>query len=368
MSENLSPNQKALRRLLRNKPALFGLVVIAVAVLVSILGYAISPDATPDANDQMPAVALKNPGFKVNMLKIKKNRNIEQPNLFSKLLFGSPSEFDFVPINSWFFEPGRLDSLTPPQYAASFLYEKYAGEDPTTGQLIKGVVNSLHPVNIVYAVNPDNAKITLNNTTYQFFDLKNKAQSIDIEVIKKQVKDQIFEKTFYLGTDNFGRDTLSRLILGVRISLLVGLIAVIISLTIGILLGALAGYFGGRIDDVVMLVINTVWSIPTILLVFAIVLAFGRGISIIFLAVGLTMWVDVARLVRGQVMSLKQIQFVEAAQSMGFGTSRILLRHILPNILGPVMVVAASNFATAILIESGLSYLGFGIQPPTPSW
>lgn len=369
MSENLSPNQKALRRLVRNKPALFGLVVIAVAVWVAILGYAISPDATPDANDQMPAVALKNPGFKVKMLKIKKNRAIEQPNLFSKLLFGAPSEFDFVPINNWSFQQGQLDSSKPPpQYATAFLYEKYAGEDPLTGQLIKGVVDSLHPVNIVYAVNPDNAKITLSNTMYQFLDLKNKAQSIDIETIKKQVNDHVFEKTFYLGTDNFGRDTLSRLILGVRISLLVGLIAVIISLTIGILLGALAGYFGGRIDDVIMLVINTVWSIPTILLVFAIVLAFGRGIGIIFLAVGLTMWVDVARLVRGQVMSLKQIQFVEAAQSMGFGTSRILLRHILPNILGPVMVVAASNFATAILIESGLSYLGFGIQPPTPSW
>ncbi len=369
MSENLSPNQKALRRLLRNKPALFGLVVIAVAVLVAILGYAISPDATPDANDQMPAVALKNPGFKVKMLKIKKNRNIEQPNLFSKLLFGAPSEFDFVPINSYAFQQTQQDtSKHPPQYSEAFLYEKYAGEDPTTGQLIKGAVNTLHPVNIVYAVNTDNPKITLDKTTYQFFDLKNKAQSVDIEEIKKQVNTHVFDKTFYLGTDNFGRDTLSRLILGVRISLLVGLIAVIISLTIGILLGALAGYFGGRTDDVIMLVINTVWSIPTILLVFAIVLAFGRGIGIIFLAVGLTMWVDVARLVRGQVMSLKQIQFVEAAQSMGFGTSRILLRHILPNILGPVMVVAASNFATAILIESGLSYLGFGIQPPTPSW
>ena len=365
--ENLSPNQKAMKRLLRNKPALFGLAVIAISILVAILGYVIAPDATPNANDQMAAVALKNPGFTVKMLKIKKNRDIEQPNLFSKLLFGAPSEFDFVPINNSFYppSPNNRDAST---VSEPFFYEKYAGEDPTTGQLLKGVTASLHPVDIVYAINPDNAVITSDKTNYTYFDLKNQAQSVDKEQVKKQVQSQVFEKTFYLGTDNFGRDTLSRLILGVRISLLVGLIAVIISLTIGILLGALSGYFGGRIDDIIMLLINTVWSIPTILLVFAIVLAFGRGIGIIFLAVGLTMWVDVARLVRGQVMSLKQIQFVEAAQSMGFGTSRILLRHILPNILGPVMVVAASNFATAILIESGLSYLGFGIQPPTPSW
>lgn len=350
-----------MRRLLRNKPALFGLSVIAISILVAILGYVIAPDATPNANDQMAAVALKNPGFTVKMLKIRKNREVEQPNWFSKLLFGAPTEFDFVPINNLFFPAS-------PSVSESVSYEKYAGEDPTTGQRLKGVMTSLHPVDIVYAMNPDNTKITLDKTNYTYFDLKNQAQIVDAELVKKQVHNQVFEKTFYLGTDNFGRDTLSRLILGVRISLLVGLIAVIISLTIGILLGALAGYFGGRIDDVIMLLINTVWSIPTILLVFAIVLAFGRGIGIIFLAVGLTMWVDVARLVRGQVMSLKQIQFVEAAQSMGFGTSRILLRHILPNILGPVMVVAASNFATAILIESGLSYLGFGIQPPTPSW
>ena len=117
-----------------------------------------------------------------------------------------------------------------------------------------------------------------------------------------------------------------------------------------------------------MLLINTVWSIPTLLLVFAIVLALGRGVSIIFLAVGLTMWVDVARIVRGQVLALKEVQFVEAAQSMGFRTWRILSKHILPNCMGPVMVVAAANFAMAILIEAGLSYLGFGIQPPQPSW
>ncbi len=356
MSENLSPNQKALRRLMKNKPALCGLALIILSVLVAILGYVIAPDSTPNANDQLATIALKNPMFGVKILKLKKNRIIEESGFFNKIMFGSPSPFEYVPING--FEI-KNDSV---------FVEKYAGEDPNSGKILRGRSERFHLADVAFALSTENPKVTKQGNSYAYFDAQNEAKTADTEGVRKLVASQIVDKKFYLGTDNFGRDILSRLILGVRISLLVGLIAVIISLTIGILLGALAGYFGGRVDDGIMLIINTIWSIPTILLVFAIVLAFGRGIGIIFLAVGLTMWVDVARLVRGQVMSLKQIQFVEAAQSMGFGTGRILLRHILPNVLGPVMVVAASNFATAILIESGLSYLGFGIQPPTPSW
>lgn len=356
MTENLSPNQKALRRLMRNKPALFGLGTIVVSVLIAILGYAISPDSTPNANEQSLTIALKDPGFSVKMLKMKKNRAIETRGFFGKMLFGSENDNDFLPINNYEIK------------GDSIIVEKYAGEDPTTAKILRGPSQRFHVADVLYAINGSNSNIEKLNNQYSFFDLNNQKITKNTEGVTQLVDNQIVTKYFRLGTDNFGRDTLSRLILGVRISLLVGLIAVIISLTIGILLGAIAGYFGGRMDEGIMLIINTVWSIPTILLVFAIVLAFGKSIGIIFLAVGLTMWVDVARLVRGQVMSLKQIQFVEAAQSMGFGTWRILSRHILPNILGPVMVVAASNFATAILIESGLSYLGFGIQPPTPSW
>ncbi|MEO6039172.1 MAG: ABC transporter permease, partial [Saprospiraceae bacterium] len=203
-----------------------------------------------------------------------------------------------------------------------------------------------------------------------FTDERGQKLQIDKHLLQDEITNGgVFRiRHFPLGTDKYGRCILSRLLLGFRVSLLVGCIAVVISLTLGLLLGALGGYFGGRVDDAVMLLVNTIWSIPTLLLVFVIVLALGRGVGIIFLAVGLTMWVEVARVVRGQVLTLREMPFVEAARSMGLSSGRILRRHILPNLLGSVLVVAASNFATAILLESGLSYLGFGVQAPTPSW
>jgi peptide/nickel transport system permease protein len=148
----------------------------------------------------------------------------------------------------------------------------------------------------------------------------------------------------------------------------VGLISIIISLSLGIVLGALAGYFRGWIDDTIMWLINVIWSIPTLLLVFAITLVLGKGFWQVFIAVGLTMWVSVARIVRGQVLSVRELEYVEAARALGFNNTRIIFRHILPNILGPVLVIAASNFASAIVIEAGLSFLGVGVQPPQPSW
>jgi peptide/nickel transport system permease protein len=148
----------------------------------------------------------------------------------------------------------------------------------------------------------------------------------------------------------------------------VGLISVFISLLIGISLGALAGYYRGWVDNVIMWFINVVWSIPTLLLVIAITFALGKGFWQVFVAVGLTMWVDVARMVRGQVLSLKEKEFVEAGLALGYSDSRIIIRHILPNVMAAVIVISAANFASAILLEAGLSFLGIGVQPPVPSW
>ena len=178
----------------------------------------------------------------------------------------------------------------------------------------------------------------------------------------------VVDRSFPLGTDKYGRDLLSRLLVGSRISLSIGFVAVLISLLIGVILGGVAGYFGGIWDRLILWLINVVWSIPTLLMVIGITLVLGRGFWQVFIAVGLSMWVEVARLVRGQVISVREKTFIESAHALGFSHFRILYSHILPVIIGPIIVMASANFASAILIESGLSFLGIGAQPPVPSW
>ena len=174
--------------------------------------------------------------------------------------------------------------------------------------------------------------------------------------------------TYFLGSDRYGRDFLSRLMAGSAISLSVAGVAVLISLVIGIFLGSVAGYKGGRTDAVISWFLQVVWTVPTLLMVLAITLAFGKGFWQVFIAIGLTMWVEVARIVRGQFISMRELEYVQAAKALGVSDFKIMFRHMLPNALGPIIVVAAANFAAAILIESGLSFLGVGAQIPVPSW
>ena len=176
------------------------------------------------------------------------------------------------------------------------------------------------------------------------------------------------EKTFLLGTDRLGRDILSRLMAGTYISLTVGFISVGISLIVGVAIGLLAGYYRGWVDTTLSWIINVIWSIPNLLVVMAFILAFGTGFWKVFIAIGLTMWVEVARIVRGQILSIREKEYIEAARSMGMSDSRIMFREMLPQLWPILIVISAANFSSAILIESGMSFLGLGVQIPAPSW
>jgi len=303
--------QAVWKRLKKNKGAVGGLIIIVLAIITAIFAYFIAPDHSPYANRIILEVRKQKPGFTKTFLKIPR-QNIVKEGFFHRLLYGTNDQFEFIPINN--FRYINKDSIV----AMKFIDDGVEEEK-------------------VFAVNQLPASFT---TT----------------------------KKFLLGTDKFGRDILSRIIIGTRVSLSVGLITVIISLSIGVLLGSLAGYFRGRIDNLIMWFINIIWSIPTLLLVFAITFALGKGFWQVFIAVGLTMWVNVARLVRGQVLSVRELEYIEATRVLGFSHFRTIFRHIVPNIMGPVLVIAASNFASAIVIEAGLSFLGVGVQPPQPSW
>lgn len=340
----------AWQRLKKNKLALFGIVIILLAFIVAVLGPMIRPDGTPMANDQILEITTKEPGFSVEILKVKKNKKKPETSIWEYINVGVVNDFTSVPIYDYSFEGYNL------------IVEKYTGGDVNDGQVVK-----YNLADIVYAV--DHNEIVVNNGFLDFYTIDEGKKHISIEELKKEVRDNyIVTESYVLGTDKYGRDLLSRLMAGTWISLSVGFISVFISLFIGITLGALAGYFRGWIDDVVMWFINVVWSIPTLLLVIAITMALGKGTTQVFIAVGLTMWVEVARVVRGQMLSLREKEFVEAGRALGFTNGRIIFKHMIPNVLGPVIVISAINFAAAILIEAGLSFLGIGAQPPQATW
>ncbi|MGE3800053.1 MAG: ABC transporter permease [Candidatus Kapaibacterium sp.] len=188
------------------------------------------------------------------------------------------------------------------------------------------------------------------------------------DLVGKSQADWYWEPSYLLGTDNYGRDLLSRLIHGTRISLSIGFLAELIALSIGVTFGAIAGYFRGWADAGIMYIANVVWSFPYILLVIALSLAFGVGFAPTFVAIGVASWVDMCRIVRGQFFSLRQTEYVEATRALGFNSMRTIFRHILPNALGPITVIATAGFAMAIISEASLAYVGIGIQKPEPSW
>ncbi|MEO6305355.1 MAG: ABC transporter permease [Bacteroidia bacterium] len=289
------------------------------------------------------------------MLAVQKNEEKPNSNLFSTMIFGKNETFSYYTIHDYKFK------------GKDIIVEEFTGNVDNKGATFStfNVADVVYAIDTKYPIVYDSLRMQVSFYEVGNSRVINRSVSELQEIIKK---DHVISKSFLLGTDLLGRDLLSRLLIGTRISLSVGLVSVIISIFIGILLGAIAGYYRGKTDSAIMWLINVVWSIPTLLLVIAITLVLGKGILQVFIAVGLTMWVDVARIVRGQILSIREKEFVEAGRALGFKNMRIILRHILPNVMGPVVVMAASNFASAILTEAGLSFLGIGAQPPVPSW
>jgi len=316
------------KKLIARPPAVVALCIIGLTCLLSIFAYLLVPDNTPSANRMVIELGARQPGFTKQLLYIPTSIH---PHHYSRLFEwfnGTPSGYQASPINGY----------------------RFSGNNLIVHHYIDDGLEDTRYYPLATLLPADQLKEPLQ------------AQQAWLQ------QHQLITRTFYLGTDRYGRDILSRLLVGSRVTMAVGIIAVLLSLTIGIVLGAVAGYFGGWVDNLVTWFINILYAIPTLLLVFAITLTIGKGFWEIFIAIGLSMWVGAARLIRGQVLALREMEYITAAHALGLRDMRIIFRHILPNIAGPIMVIAAGNFAAAILVEAGLSFLGFGIQPPHPSW
>ena len=346
------PGYYTRKRLKRNKPAILGLFIIIGSLIISLLGYLIMPDNTPDANDGAVQIQKQPPGFEVAFLKIRKNRIIEKSNLFQKTIYGQESEYMIVPIKEY-------------EINGHFVKVKIFGKDDYVKEY--SLLDVVKPLNFGTTEFSSDQK---SETEYIFTTIDGKKETISRqELVDEFHANNIVNRTYWLGTDKMGRDMLSRLLFGTRISLSIGFISVLISMILGMSLGSLAGFFGGRIDMFILWFLSVIWAIPGIILVISISMALqSRGVWVAFVAVGLTMWVEVARVMRGQIMTIKEKLYVEAARAFGIKNFRIVFVHILPNVAGPLIVIATANFAAAILLEAGLSFLGLGVQPPTPSW
>ncbi len=307
--------KRAFKRFKKDVWALASAAYILGVSLVALFAYPFAPDKTQYGNQMHLSIHSQAPGFSCSLLTIPREQSRSDKSFF----FGNLNTGEEIPIQEIRWSENGLS------------FKRFG-----------------------------NATDYFEDLSFDLFPPGTGRQEIETKYLKK--------KSFLLGTDKYGRDLLSRLLIGSRVSISIGFVAVFISLIIGITLGSLAGFFGGWIDRVIVWLINVMWSIPTLLMVIAITLALGRGFWQVFVAVGLTMWVEVARLVRGLVKSTKEEVYVQAGVALGFSKARLLINHILPMLIAPLIVISAANFASAILMESGLSFLGIGAQPPMPSW
>ena len=309
-------DSKAKSKFLKTITGPISLVVIIAWIVVAIFAVPFSPDKTPLADNINGKLALSEPGSKKLVYIEKETESSSEVGFLERIFWGKKNGYKELPVYSIKFEN-------------------------------------------------DSAFITVSDRGYPRETLKVKLLGTDISSWKQQ-HNKI--KTFHWGSDKRGRDLMSQVFHGARISILVGFFALSIALLIGITLGLVSGYYGGKVDQAIQFVVSVMWTLPTFVLVLAFSVSLGKGLWQMMLAIGLVSWVDIARLVRGQVLSVKEKEYIQAAQILGFSNIRILFGHILPVLRGNILILASANFASAILLEAGLSFLGMGVEPPTPSW
>lgn len=308
--------------ILLHKPKDLGLWVggsfFGLALLLALLGYWVMPDSTPYANNSLLELSKKPFGFQVWVLK-KKRLHVPPPqSAWERFWHGSELPYEMVPLAGM-----------PQMRDGQVQFSVYSD------------ISSLRPFE----------RIPLS------------------ELYGPALSESMEQRTFWLGTDKVGRDVLSRLIYGTRVSIHIGFTCMAISLLLGLVLGGLSGYFGGWMDRVVLWLMAVFWSLPILMLVVAIrLLLQSDSLWATYLGVGAAMWVEVARVVRGQVLEAKEKGFVEVARTLGFSHRRIIFAHIMPGLAAPLLIVSVANFATAILTEASLSFLGLGGPAEMPSW
>lgn len=293
------------------------LVVIVAWLLIAIFAVVLSSDKTPYANNMNGNLALRSPGFSCLIYNpIANAKDTATVSFFTKHFWGVKQIGREIPVYDYHFNNKSVSIQ---------IYDRGVPKETI-------VVNRLNQ----------------DTTAWK--------------------KSHFSIKHFSWGSDKRGRDLKSQVFHGARISILVGFFSLSIALFIGITMGLVSGYFGGKIDAFIQFIVSIMWTLPTFVLVLAFSVSLGKGLWQMMLAIGLVSWVDIARLVRGQVLSIKEKEYIQATKILGYSNVRILFRHILPILRGNILIVASANFASAILLEAGLSFLGMGVEPPTPSW
>lgn len=359
------------RRLKANKIAMGSMIIIIIIILGAIFipmfwkysyeqqnlymanipfripTYSIDDESSIYVTPEFTVVELTKDGHLIELMEPTRRDIIEKKNFYEYQ--GKSLIIDYSIYNKALLEYKKIN-------------EKLQGTDINTVEISKVPYLSEY-----FSVNPDKKEVTLEEAK-SILDTKVSKMNViyDNQILEKSRK--VWNKTYILGTDNLGRDLFIRLVYGARISLTVGIFAAMINLVVGVLYGGIAGYMGGRIDNIMMRFVDIIGSIPMTLYVILIMVIVGPGFSSIILALGLTFWVRMARIVRGQVLTLKQQEFVKAAIVTGQNTKGILIKHLIPNMMGPIMVSIAMQIPSAIFNEAFLSFIGLGVSAPQASW